>query len=212
MLVIEDDLSYVDGLEAVVVTLPGTSPVGVAHALRRNVHHAEAAPSDGVYTADDVKWFLATTDLTDEPAPGTTIADAAGGIWTVLETSRDAFNAAWRCRARRLALAEALSDIVDILRATWTAGAAGDANATWIVERSNVAARIQPAAVQIASEHEQRTGQATHLIYLSERIDLGANHRIVCWPTVYHVLRCEQLERLDQWTVVQARQSERPLA
>jgi hypothetical protein len=211
MLAIEDDLTCVDGLEAVVVTRPGESPASVAHALRRKIHHAEAAPSDGVYTADDVKWFLATSELASEPAPGTTIADTNGNVWTVLAASRDALTSAWRCHARRLSLTESRGDLGDILRAAWTACPAGDAAATWIAERTGVAARIQPNAMQVASAHEQRTSEVTHLIYLSERIELNANHRIVCGSATYHVVRSECFAQLDQWTVVHVRQSDRPL-
>ncbi len=212
MIVIQDDLTFVDGIESVTyVPAGGGSPVVVERALRRRVSHSEAAPSDGVYTAHDVKWFLSTTDLTERPTPGATIADVAGDVWTVLEVSRDALNAAWRCRARDLALAENLEHRVAIMRALWQASAAGAPTAIWIVELSDVPARIQPIDGEVTTEHDQRIVRATHRVYLGQSLSLDANHRIVHDATVYHVLATKMPDRLDQLPVVHVEQSPWPL-
>lgn len=212
MIVLQDDLAFVDGIEAVTyVPADGGSPVVVAHALRRRVHHSEAAPSDGVYTAHDVKWFLSTVDLAERPTPGATIADAVGDVWTILEVWPDALNAAWRCRARNLILAENLLHRVKVLRATWHATPAGAATAVWLNEFVDVAARIQPIESEVRTEHDQRIVRATHRVYLGEPLDLDANHRIVHDTTVYHVLATKMPARLDQLPVVHVERSPWPL-
>jgi hypothetical protein len=189
MIVLQDDLAYVDGIEAITfVPAGGGSPVLVEHALRRKAHHAEAATSDGAYTASDVKWFLSTIDLTERPTPGATITDAAGDVWTVLEVWPDALNAAWRCRARNLVLAENLLHRVNVLRATWQATPAGAASAVWVAEFTDVPARIQPIDTKVTTEYEQRIARATHRVYLgqplSERLDqLAVAHvEVSPWP------------------------------
>ena len=211
MIVLQDDLAYLDGIEAVTYTPAGGSPVLVEHALRRRASESEAAPSDGVYTAHDVKWYLSTIDLAERPAPGGTITDDAGDVWTVLEVWPDALNAAWRCRARNLALAENLEQRVSVLRATWQASASGAPEAVWIPDVLDVPARIQPIEGEVQSEHDQRIARATHRIYLGQPLSLDANHRIVHDATVYHVLATRMPERLDQLPVVHAERSPWPL-
>jgi hypothetical protein len=212
MIVLQDDLAYVDGVEAVsVVPAGGGAAVLVEHALRRKAHHGEAAASDGVYTASDVKWFLSTIDLVERPTPGATITDAAGDVWTVLEVWPDALNAAWRCLARNLVLAENLLHRVNVLRATWQATPAGAAAAIWFAEFTDVPARIQPIDTKIATENEQRIARATHRVYLGQPLSLDANHRIVHDSVVYHVLATSMPERLDQLAVVHVEVSPWPL-
>jgi hypothetical protein len=212
MIVLQDDLAYVDGIEAITfVPAGGGSPVLVEHALRRKAHHAEAAASDGAYTASDVKWFLSTIDLTERPAPGATITDAAGDVWTVIEVWPDALNAAWRCRARNLVLAENLLHRVNVLRATWQATPAGAASAVWVAEFTDVPARIQPIDTKVTTEYEQRIARATHRVYLGQPLSLDANHRIVHESVVYHVLSTSMPERLDQLAVAHVEVSPWPL-
>lgn len=212
MIVVQDDLAYLDGVEAVTFSpAGGGAPVLVEHALRRRARESEAAASGGAYTAHDVKWFLSTVDLAARPTPGATITDAAGDVWTVLDVWPDALNAAWRCRARNLVLAENLSQRISVLRATWRATAAGAAEAVWIGEASDVPARIQPIETDVKTEHAQRIARETHRVYLGQPLALDANHRIVCESRVYHVLSTTIPERIDQLPVVHVEASPWPL-
>jgi head-tail adaptor len=211
MIVIQDDLTYVDGVEAITFTPVGGAPVLVEHALRRKARESEAAASGGAYTAHDVKWFLSTVDLISRPTPGATITDAAGDVWTVLDVWPDALNAAWRCRARNLTFAEGLSQRVTILRAVWQASPAGAAAALWVSEHSDVPARIQPIETDVTTEHAQRMARATHRVYLGQSLALDANHRIVHAARVYHVLSTTMPARIDELPVVHVEVSPWPL-
>lgn len=212
MIVVQDDLAYLDGVEAVTFSAAGGgSPVLVEHALRRRAHEREAAPSGGAYTAFDVKWYLSTVDLIERPTPGATIVDAEGNVWTVLEVWPDALNAAWRCRARNLVVAENLSQRVQVLRAVWYASSAGAASAMWIGEHSDVPARIQPIETQVKIEHDERMARATHRVYLGQPLALDANHRIVHEAEVYHVLATTMPARIDELAVVHVEASPWPL-
>jgi hypothetical protein len=212
MIVVQDDLAYLDGVEAITfLAADGGLPVLVAHALRRKARASEAAASGGAHTAHDVTWFLSTVDLIAQPTPGATIADAAGDVWTVLDVWPDALNAAWRCRARNLTLAEGLSQQVTILRAVWQATSAGAASAYWVLEHSDVRARIQPIEMEVKTEHAQRISRETHRVYLGQPLSLDANHRIVHDARVYHVLSTTMPARIDALAVVHVEASPWPL-
>ena len=168
---------------------PGTPGTVIAHALRRAVTTQEAparnryntwkqVPSDGRVAASSVTWHLPTDELSDAPRLGDVILDGDGRRWTILGVQRATLGTRWQCVSRDVALAYALDDTVSILKATYTKGDCGAAEATWRTWRTGVRARIQPAGVKATTEHGARQTTARYQIFLEEDLALDHSHRI----------------------------------
>ena len=189
-----DDLATVlDGAESVTLlrrgSMPGSSGTTIAHALRRAATTREAiirnrydtwkkAPSDGRLTACDVTWHLPADELTDSPRLGDVILDGAGRRWTILDVQLATLGARWQCTSRDLALAFGLDDTIGILKATYAKGDCGAAEPTWLMWRTGVRARIQPAGTKEDAQQQARQTVPRYRIFLEEDLAIDHNHRI----------------------------------
>lgn len=195
-----DDLASVaDGLQSVTVKRPGSSEsTEVTHALMRAVRTRELEESNGRYTAGDVAWHLPASELAAPPRPGDVIVDADGRRWTVLDVQQTVLGSRWRCVARNLAVVHGLDTYVDVEQATYTKGTGGAERATWHVWRTGLAARIQPAEIQVKDEHDRRTTAARFKVFLAEDLELDHTHRIKGPDgAIYRILACRKAERID---------------
>lgn len=135
------DAAAIDGTEAVRFVrrknLPDGQGTAIAHALRRPIQTIEGTRgkgwdaknivhSDGVYSATDMSWSIPVEELVEEPRLGDVIVDSNSQRWTVLEFHPATLNSRWICRARELAIAEGLEDLVAVLRAAVDANGGDD--------------------------------------------------------------------------------------
>jgi len=189
-----DDLAtMLDGAESVTLlrrgSMPGSSGTTIVHALRRAATTREAvirnrydtwkkAPRDGRLTACDVIWHLPADELTDSPRPGDVILDGAGRRWTILDVQLATLSTRWQCTSRDLTLAYGLDDTISILKATYTKGDCGGAEPTWLMWRTGIRARIQPADTKEDAKQQARQTVARYRIFLEENLAIDHNHRI----------------------------------
>lgn len=206
-----------DGLETVTLRRRGSSQETViTHALRHTVTTREASrrgrygtskgvPSDGRQTASDVTWHLATEQLSDSPRLGDAIVDADGRRWTILDVQRTTLRTRWRCATRNLALVYGLDDTVTILKASYLKGEAGAAEPTWRPWRTGIRARIQPVAVDVATEHQARRATTRYQIFVEEDLVLDHTH-CVRGPdgTIYKVLGSHGAQRIGELQTIEA--------
>lgn len=209
---LETDLSVADHLETVtLLARDGSEVAEIAGALRRAVTTTEAAASNGLYLAGDVRWHLPAAALAESPALGTRLRDGASAEWTVLSVERAALDTRWACTTRNLALAGGMTEQVTIQRATVAKGEHGEPRLAWSDWRTGVAARVQPQAAEVTVEHERRMVRVTHVAYLAEPLELSALHRVVRGEETFAVLRLRQAERIDQLTEVDLAQTPWPI-
>jgi len=184
---------------------PGSPGVAVAHGLRRAVGVREAAESNGHYTASDVVWHLPVQELADLPHLGDVIVDAAGGRWTVLQVQLVTLRTRWRCTARSLAIVYGLDDTVTILKAAYSKGSGGAAQAIWQTWKTGVRARIQPAAATTGSQHRARRTTQRVQIFVAEDLALSHDHRIQGSDgTMYHVVAVSGAQRIGELQTIEA--------
>jgi len=215
-----DFANALDGTESVALRRrgaePGSSETVVAHALRRNATVREAGirnrgntwkdvPSGGHYTAGNAVWHLPVEELPEAPMLGDLIVDADAAHWTILEVHRAAMQTRWRCLTRNLAIAYGLDDTVAILRAVYAKGTAGAVEPTWRTWKTGVRARIQPAAVDVDTEHRTRQAQARFQIFLEEDVALDHTH-LIRGPdgAIYQVRSTNGTERIDELQTIDA--------
>ena len=215
-----DFAKALDGTESVTLRHRGSDPGSpgtvVPHALRRAVVTREAAarnrnntwkqvPSGGHYTAGDAVWHLPTDELSAAPRPGDFIVDAGGRRFTILEVQSAALRTRWKCLARNLAVAYGLDDTVAILKADYSKGAGGAAEATWRTWKTGVRARIQPASVDADVEHQTRRTRARYQIFLEEDVALDHSH-VIRGPdgAIYQINASGGTQRIDELQTIDA--------
>ena len=215
-----DFAKAVDGTETVSFrrrgTEPGASATIISHALRRSVSVREAqsrnrndtwksVPSGGHYTAGNAVWHLPLDELSETPVPGDLLVDVDAGRWTILEVRRVAMQTRWQCLARNLAVAYGLDDTVDILRADYAKGDAGAAEPTWRTWKTGVRARIQPADVEVDTEHRMRQVRSRYRIFLEENVALTQTHMIRGHDGAFYAIHASRgTERIDELQTIDA--------
>ncbi|HYW81228.1 MAG TPA: hypothetical protein VE890_16715 [Thermoguttaceae bacterium] len=215
-----DFAKVLDGTESVALRRrgaePGSSETIVAHALRQRVdlreaqarnrnHSWKSVPSGGHYTSGDAVWHLPVDELPEAPMLGDLIVDADARRWTVLEVNRAALQTRWRCLARNLAIAYGLDDTVAILRAVYAKGTAGATAATWRTWKTGVRARIQPATVDIDTQHRTRQVASRYQIFLEEDVALDHTH-LIRGPdgAIYQIRSTNGTQRIDELQTIDA--------
>lgn len=197
------DFAVFDGAQSVVVRAPRTS-AGAAGAevqtaaLRRSVTVREVEASRGRYTAGDVRWHLPTAQVPVAPALGSTIIDDDGRAWTIVETRHVTLGSRWCCTARAWEITAGLSDLVAVLRASWTKSAAGVPTAEWTEVRRGLAARIQPIASRSEDDAAPPMMRTTHRCFLAESIEVAGAMRVRCGEALYEVRGVDDAERLER--------------
>jgi chitodextrinase len=202
------DCAVADGLEAVTFhrrgETPGAPGVVIPSALRRVVSVKEAVQSGGHYTTSDVVWHLPVAELIEVPRLGDVIAESAGQHWTVLEVQLVALRTRWRCAARSLAVVYGLDDTITVLRADYSKGSGGAAQAAWLTWRTGVRARIQAAAVTMGSAHLARRAAKQFQVFVAEELPLDDRYRIVGPDgTTYRILGTSGAERIGELQTIQ---------
>lgn len=193
-----DDVLIADGLAPVTLErADGASPTVIAHALRCAIISAEADTSGGNYVASDTLWHLPANALVEPPRIGDALIDIRATRWTVLEVQLLALGSRWRCRARNLAIAAGLDQLVNIERATWSQAADGSPSAAWSLWRINVAAAVQPLGSQSLDDRQRPQTRRRVQVYLAESLPLDHNHRVVHGSVVYRILDCRRNDTLD---------------
>jgi hypothetical protein len=177
-----DFLEAADGLEAVTLTSISGATTAVGGALRLRITEQEAAASGGQYTRRDVRWHLPAAQVATAPQVGATITDGAGQVWTIRQVDHDTRSSRWRCWCRVLQLAavsSVFSDRVHIQQAAWSKDDHGGLVATWSNWKTDLPARVQLLKATIATAHEQRYISATHVVYVSQSLELNQSHRLL---------------------------------
>jgi head-tail adaptor len=200
---LSNDFAVFDGAETVTLRGPRTSsgvePTAVSlPGLRRKLTVREIEASGGKYAASDVRWHLPEAELPSAPALGSVIVDADGRAWTILEATRVTLGSRWSCTARRWEIAAGLSDLVTVLRATWTKSASGVPVAEWTEVRRGAVARVQPIEVRVEGDAATMTIRATHRCFLAEPIEVTSELRVRRGDELYAVLGVDDAERLDR--------------
>jgi len=197
---LKSDLTTVaDGLQSVRLVRAGTlAPVVFNKALRRAIGTTETAPSGGRVTSSDVVWHVPADPSSAPPEIGDRLVDSTGLVWAILETRIETLSARWRCRARRLAIADRLDAYVTLQQATWSKGLAGAPVATWTDVAARVPAHIQPLEVNAEIRQQRGHGESTHRVWFAANYDLTVNHRLVdAAGRIYRVLKMIDLDRID---------------
>ncbi len=213
----DDFPDVADGTETVTLRRRGSgAQTTITDALRRAVVTRQArvrnryntwkdVPSDGRHTAADVAWHLPVGQLGDPPRLGDSIIDGDGQRWTILGVQRATLQTRWQCPARNLAVVYGLDDTVTILTATYAKGDGGAAEATWHPWKTGVRARVQPAEVDVETEHQARRTTKRFQIFVEEDVALDHNHRIQGPDgTVYKIHGAHGAERIDQVQTIDA--------
>ena len=194
-----DFLETADGLEAVTFTSVSGAATAVSGALRLRITEQEAAASGGRYTRRDVRWHLPAAQVASAPQIGATITDGQGQTWTIRQVDHLARSSRWRCWCRLLQLSVVLGDRVHIQQASWSKDDHGALVPTWSNWKTDLPARVQPIETTITAAHAQRYARATHLVYLSQSLELNQNHRLLhpATSTVLHVISYETPQQTD---------------
>ncbi len=202
----QDDFATVaDRLEAVTLVRRGGGSTAIAAALRRAVTTREAAASDGKYTAADVHWHLAASQLAEPPRLGDRIVDGAGEPWTILETRLTTCGSRFACMSRNLAIAAGLDTLITIRRELVAKGSSGAAERTWEDYRIAIRAKIQEQAVTRAEEHGRQSGVVTAKVFVAEQIPIDGGVQIVAEDgTTYEVTGCEAIDEIGSLFVINA--------
>ena len=213
----DDFADVVDGTETVTLKRRGSSAQTIViNALRRAVDTREAMvrnayntwktpASEGRHTASDLTWHLPKAQLGDAPRSGDLIVDGSGQRWTVLDVRLATLETRWQCLTRNLAIAFGLDDTVTILKATYAKGDGGAAESTWNVWKTGVRARIQPAEVDVGTEHQARRTTRRFQVFVEEDVALDHSHRIQGPDgTIYRIRGTLGTERIDQVQTVDA--------
>jgi hypothetical protein len=201
-----DFLEAVDGLEAVTLNSASGATTAVTGALRLRITEQEAAASGGRYTRRDVRWHLPAAQVTIAPQIGATITDGQGQAWTIRQVDHDTRSSRWRCWCRLMQLATVLEDRVHVQQASWSKDDHGGLVPTWSNWKTDLPARVQPAEATVAAAHEQRYLRATHLVYLSQSLDLNQNHRLLHPATgaALHVIGYETPDQIGGLFTIRA--------
>ncbi len=187
--IISSDATVIDGSETVRFirrkNLRDGQGTVITHALRRPIQTIEGTRgkgwavknivhSDGVYAATDMCWSIPFEELTEEPGLGDVIVDSKSQRWTVLEFHAATLKSRWICRARELAIAEGLEDLIIVLRRT------EDANGgiTWSVEHANLRARIQLDETKVENNDGLLSTKRTVTIFFETEVELDHSRRI----------------------------------
>lgn len=173
--------------------------------LRRNVSTTEAAASDGKLLAGDTRWHLSINELATQPSLGSTLTDAAGDVYTILEVRKDTLSSRWRCVTRNLRVVHNLSQLATIQTRTIAVGDAGAAEDTWATRQEQVPCRLEPVSVDSEVVNGVRRATGRWLLYLAADVSLDASHRIVVGGTNYEYIGHSDTERLDMMQVAEIR-------
>jgi hypothetical protein len=203
---VQDDFAAVtDRLEAATLVRRGGGSTPVASALRRVVTTREAAASNGKYTAADVRWHLAASELDEPPRIGDRIVDGDGESWTILEIRRATCGSRFECTSRNLAIAAGLDTLITVRRELVVKGSSGAAERMWEVYRIGVRAKIQEQSATRSEEHGRQSGVVTAKVYLAEQITVDGGFQIVAADgTTYEVTGCESMDEIGGLFVINA--------
>jgi hypothetical protein len=204
-----DFADVIDASESVTLNRRGSTPGGagetVDKALRRAVTVAEAAKSGGKYTASDVTWHISCAQLNARPRLGDVITDGDGGRWTVLDVRLVTMNSRWQCSTRNLAVVYALNDTLTVLKAVYSKGTAGAAEATWRAWRTGVRARIQPLETTVEVKGSARTVANRCTIFIEDDLSLDHTHRIKAADgTIYRITKLSGVEQIGELPAIEA--------
>jgi len=212
-----DFAEVVDGFETVTLRRRGSSDATVVtHALRRAATTGEPTlrnryntrkrlPGGGAHTASEVVWHLPKEQLADSPRLGDAIVDGDGRKWTILDVQLATLQTRWRCSACNLAVVYAMDDTITLLKAAYTKGDGGAAEATWRPWKTGIRARIQPAAADVAAEHHARRTTTRVQIFVEEDVAADQNHRIRGPDgTIYRIRGTLGAERIGEFQTIDA--------
>jgi hypothetical protein len=165
-----DFAAITDGLARVIV-----DGIDVDACLRRAVSVREAAASGGKYLSSDVAFHL---DAQEVPAPavGGKITDV-DGEWTILGIDWQTLVRRWRCVARKLSITGGV--LVTIQRATYSKGATGAEEPTWVDTAANVLARVQMGVAEMEVVNTNRTSVTSATVFFATEQTLGPSYRIL---------------------------------
>jgi hypothetical protein len=200
-----DFATIADGLEPVTLVRRDGRSTPLAGALRRAVTIREAAASDGRYTAADVRWHLAASELDAPPQLGDRIVDGEGEQWTILHMRLATCGSRFECIARNLAIAAGLDTMVTIRLERITKGPSGAAERYWDDYRRGVRAKIQEQAAARSAQHGRQSGVVTAKIYVAEQIEVDNSFQIVAYDgTTYEVIGFESPDEIGKLFVITA--------
>ena len=155
-------------------------PKTVSTALRSQVMDREKSPSNGVYFGFETNWFLPGALMGGRSvAPGDTVTDSAGLIFTVLTSNYEQSDQVWECGCVDLALANDLRDLIDIERATVTYDSAVAPVRTWTTPAyTQIAAKVQKLTDELADVLGVRGFKGTYAVIVGQQVTITAEDRV----------------------------------
>jgi hypothetical protein len=142
---IADDMQYLDGLQALVLKVPGSPDVELLSVLDEPVTWKEMEASNGQVKQGD-RLFVWPRVESDEPPLGAVLLDSNNVAWKVLAVLYKDLVETWEVGCRNLSIVASLDNQATVFRAMYTHADGGDAKPHWRTEASNVPARFQPHA------------------------------------------------------------------
>ncbi len=201
-----DLATVVDRLEPVTLQpRDGSPPTQIAGALRRSMSTAEAAASDGRYTASDVRWHLPVESVQTPPAVGDRIVDGSGATWTILSLRLATAESRWQCVARDLIVSSGLNERITIRREVATQDSSGAVERTWQDVLTNVVARIQENSAERNEQHGRQSGVVVAQVFVAEPVTVDNGYRIIAADgRVFEVTGFESSESIEQLMTIHA--------
>lgn len=136
----------------------------------------------GIFTADDLVWLLpaAVVPAGVRPNPNDYVTDAAGRVWTVLETQLNNLQSTWRLVTRNLVLAEALKQVVGLYRPSNSKDAAGGRVASdYSLVLGNVPCRIQETGTEATDILGKKQVKTRYECHCGLRLNWKSTDRII---------------------------------
>lgn len=199
------DPNLFDGVQTVTLRQAGSELEQTLDAclLRRLTTREESESAGGAYRQTDASWHLPAAELAFAPLPGDELEEAAGTLWTVLETGRETLGSRWRCVARRFDLAPHLTRLVSVEQAIWRHDSAGATSTTWSPRFQDLPAAIVELTAEVADRYAGLGLRISHQVVFATGVELGPADRIRSGERLFHVRRLRERGRLDRLTVVE---------
>ena len=215
---IGDFETIVDGLTPIVISSRGSEAESAVEAMRRAVSVREAEKSSGAYTTNDSVFHVSTVAYPTKLPLGSTITDADGVVWVVIECSKQTLNARWRYIVRDLTLVGQTELDVWHEIATFAKGPTGAQVETWVRQPEPLRARFQPISEERRVENGSVHSPERFIGYFEKDFDFEHNHRFLRLNgdgetiEIYKAIRAMNRESITDLFAVECEVTKFPLA
>jgi hypothetical protein len=198
--VANDDLMHFDGLEAVVLTRPGSAMRHTLEkALMRPIASVRAVPAEAYHTVFHARWYLSQQELTETPRPGDVLTDCRDDAWVISAVRNSPRNRCWRCESRHIVLHHGLDEFVDLFRAEYVASDAGVPQPRWRPWRTGLPAKRSAPVLRDSDADAFPADRVSVEFFLAENEPVLPTDRLRMHDGLwFRLLKIHQSQR-DHW-------------